>query len=56
MDFRSGNVKMFYQVFREEVFKKPISNNLWLRHFNGLKEEEIWRNMRGIMVSSDLEC
>lgn len=56
MELRSGNVKMFYKVFREEVFTKPNSNDMWLRHFNGLKEEEIWENTRGIVVSANLEC
>lgn len=54
--FSLGNVKMFYQVLREEIFKKPNSNDMWLRNFNGLKEEEIWKNMRGVLVSTNLEC
>lgn len=54
--FNLGNVKMFYQVLREEIFKKPNSNDMWLRHFNGLKEEEIWKTMRGVLVSTNLEC
>ncbi len=56
MELRSGNAKMFYKVFREGVFKKTNSNDMWLRHFNGLKEEEIWENTRGILVSANLEC
>ncbi len=36
------------KFFREEVFKKTISNCL--------KEEEIWENMRGILVSVNWEC
>lgn len=56
MELKLGNVKMFYQVFMEESFKKPNSNAMWLRHFNGLEEKEIWKNMRGPVISTDLEC
>lgn len=42
MELKLGNVKMFYQVFMEGAFKKPNSNVMWLRHFNGLEEKDIW--------------
>lgn len=55
MEFKLGNVKMFYNIFMGEAFKKPNSNDMWLRHFKGLSEEEIWQNMRGVLISTELE-
>lgn len=34
MELRSGNVKKNSKVFREEVFKKTNSNDMWLRHWS----------------------
>lgn len=55
MEFKLGNVKMFYNIFMGEAFKKPNSNDMWLRHFKGLSEKEIWQNMRGVLISTELE-
>jgi hypothetical protein len=55
MELKLGNLKMFYHVFMEKDFKKPNANDMWLRHFNGLSEEVIWKNMRGVLISTELE-
>ncbi len=55
-DFKGCTVKMFYCVFRDGVFKEPIVNKYWVGKFNDLKEECIWRNMRGRCVETKLEC
>ncbi len=36
--------------------KSPIVNKYWEGKFNDLKEECIWRNMRGRCVETKLEC
>lgn len=55
-DFKECTVKMFYCVFRNGVFKEPIVNKYWVEKFKDLKEECIWRNMRGKCVETKLEC
>ena len=55
-DFKECTVKMFYCVFRDGVFKEPIVNKYWVEKFKDLKEECIWRNMRGRCVETKLEC
>ncbi len=49
-------LKCFIRYLGKEFKKKTNSNDMWLRQFNGLKEEEIWENTRGILVSANLEC
>lgn len=56
VDFKSCNVKWFYHYFRNSVFKKPLANQLWLRHFKEIEEKDIWKNMKWIFMDTDLEC
>lgn len=56
MVFNLCTVKMFYHFFVNSVFKKPIANQFWLRHFNGVDEGLIWKNMRWKLLDTDLEC
>lgn len=55
-DFKGCTVKMFYCSFRDGVFKEPIVNKYWVQKFKDLKNECIWRNMRGRCVETKLEC
>lgn len=56
MFFHLCTVKMFYHFFVKSVFKKPIANQFWLRHFNEIEERYIWKNMRWRFLDTDLEC
>lgn len=49
-------MKMIYCSFRDGVFKEPIANEYWVQKFKDLKEECIWRNMRGRCVETKLGC
>ncbi len=55
-DFKECTVKKMYCVFRDGVFKEPIVNKYWVEKFKDLKEECIWRNLRGRCVETKLEC
>lgn len=48
-------VKMFYVFFRDMIFKKPVANKFWQKTFEGLKEEDIWKNMKGEIIEVKLE-
>lgn len=56
VDFKSCNVQRFYHYFSNSIFKKPLANQLWLRHFNEIEEKDIWKNMKWIFMDTDLEC
>ncbi len=56
IDFNLGTVKMFYGFFINSVFKKPIANQFWIRHFNEIEENNIWRDMKWQWLDVDLEC
>lgn len=52
--FKECTVKMFYGIFRDAVFKKPIINEFWKKTFEGLKEENTWNNMKGKIIEIKL--
>lgn len=56
MVFNLCTVKMIYHFFVKSVFKKPIANQFWLRHFNEVEERFIWKNMIWKFLDTDLEC
>lgn len=56
VDFKSCHVRRFYQYFRNAVFKKPVANQLWLRLFKEIEENDIWKNTRWVYLDSNLEC
>lgn len=56
VDFSLGTVKMFYEFFINGVFKKPVANHIWLRHFNEIEEKDIWKNRTWKWLDIDLEC
>ncbi|MGL4357173.1 MAG: hypothetical protein ACRCSY_00510, partial [Cetobacterium sp.] len=56
VEFNLCNVRMFYHCFIKYIFKKPNANQMWLRHFNGIEEDDIWKNTRSGILSTELEC
>ncbi len=53
--FNECTVKIFYCIFRNAVFKKPVVNEYWLRKYSDLNEDSIWGNMNGKLVQTKLE-
>lgn len=56
VDLNLGTVKMFYELFINRVFKKPVANQVWLRNFNGIEEKDIWKNRTWKWLDVELEC
>lgn len=55
-DFKDCLLKDFYVYFRDSVFQEPIANNFWVQRLNSMKKENIWKNMRGKIIETRLEC